>query len=71
MSTTTSELREVPAPTQGSGPPTCCGGHRERCRFGRMHVWSVWYEDAKLQRTALTFRCSDCDGVCTAEECEL
>ena len=47
---------------------TCCGGHRERCLFGGMHVWGTWYEDAKLQRTADTFYCHVCDGVCTADE---
>jgi hypothetical protein len=63
-------LREVPAPTRGSGAVTCCGGHRERCLFGRMHIWSVWYENAQLQRTALTFHCHDCGSVCTADEDE-
>jgi hypothetical protein len=65
-------LREVPEPTRGSGPVTCdvptCRGHRQRCLFGRMHSWSVWYEDAKLQRTRQTFHCWDCGGICTAEE---
>lgn len=61
-------MREVPAPTRGSGPVTCCGGHRERCVFGRPHFWALWYENAKLQRTRQTFYCSACGGVCTAEE---
>jgi hypothetical protein len=60
--------REVPTPTRGSGPVHCCGGHRERCLFGRTHIWSVWFENGKLQRTPDTFHCYDCGGVCTAEE---
>jgi len=62
-------LREVPAPTRGSGPVNCCGGHRERCLFGRPHTWSIpWYENARLQRTPDTYHCHECDGVCTADE---
>jgi hypothetical protein len=61
-------MREVPVPTRGSGEVRCCGGHRERCLFGRPHFWGTWYEDGKLQRTRNTFHCYDCGGVCTAEE---
>jgi hypothetical protein len=61
-------MREVPAPTRGSGPVHCCGGHRERCIFGHAHVWGTWYENGKLQRTPDTFYCHWCDGVCTADE---
>ena len=68
-------MREVLTPKRGSGPVICddlaCRGHRQRCLFGRQHVWSTWYEDGKLQRTRLTFHCFDCGGVCTAEEDEL
>jgi hypothetical protein len=65
---TTGQLREVTAPTRGSGPVQCCGGHRARCLFGEPHHWGTWYEDGKLQRTASTFYCHRCGGVCTAEE---
>lgn len=61
-------MREIPVPTRGSGLLTCCGGHRERCLFGDMHVWGTWFEDAKLQRTFDTFYCHKCGGVCTADE---
>lgn len=61
-------MREVPTPRRGSGEVTCCGGHRDRCRFGQMHSWSTWYENGKLQRTADTFHCHVCDGVCTGDE---
>lgn len=65
-------MRLVPAPTRGSGQVACedpaCRGHRERCLFGEMHTWSVWYENAKLQRTQGTFHCYRCGGVCIAEE---
>jgi hypothetical protein len=65
-----SAMREVPAPRRGSGAVTCCGGHRERCIFGNAHIWGTWYEDGKLQRTAQTFYCHVCSGVCTADEDE-
>lgn len=69
MTTTTpAAMREVPAPTRGSGPVHCCGGHRERCLFGQPHSWSVWYENGELQRTRDTFHCHLCSGVCTADE---
>jgi len=61
-------MREVPTPTRGSGPVHCCGGHRERCLFGRQHIWTTWYENGKLQRTQDTFHCYDCGGVCTGDE---
>lgn len=74
----TTTLREVPAPVRGSGPVECgdadgitpasCRGHRARCLFGAAHVWATWYEDGQLQRTADTFCCHVCGGVCTAEE---
>jgi hypothetical protein len=64
----TSPVREVPAPTKGSGPVECCGGHRRRCLFGRPHIWTTWYENAKLQRTPETVHCHDCGGICTADE---
>jgi hypothetical protein len=63
-------MRAVLAPERGSGPVTCCGGHRARCLFGHMHAWSTWYEDGRLQRTAETFYCYRCGGVCTADEAE-
>lgn len=53
---------------KGSGPVSCCGGHRSRCLFGRMHSWFQWFEQGRLVRTAETHRCVDCGGVCTAEE---
>ncbi len=56
------------AKTRGSGQSTCCGGHREKCRFGRQHHWSVWYRDGALVRTEDTFHCDNCGGVCTGEE---
>lgn len=61
-------MREVPAPARGSGPVRCCGGHRERCLFGNAHVWGVWYENGRLQRTLDTGYCHLCGGICTAEE---
>lgn len=61
-------MREVPTPTRGSGPIRCCGGHRDRCAFGRPHIWATWYENAELQRTSDTVHCHVCNGVCTAEE---
>lgn len=62
-------LRPVPLPRRGSGPITCCGGHRAHCLFGRrQHRWATWYADGQLQRTGLTYQCMDCDGVCVAEE---
>lgn len=60
--------REVPAPVRGSGPVTCCGGHRERCIISHGHVWGTWYENGRLQRTSETLYCHRCDGVCTADE---
>ncbi len=58
----------VPA-VKGSGArPACCGYHRPRCLFGRPHVWATWYEQGKLQRTADTFSCPACGGVCVAGE---
>jgi len=55
--------------TAGSGGVSCpCGAHRDRCRFGADHHWSVWYRDAVLVRTAATYHCHRCGGVCTAEE---
>ncbi len=61
-------IAEVPAPSRGAGPVTCCGGHRQRCLFGREHAWFTWYQDGRLQRTTSTVRCDRCGGVCTAEE---
>ena len=63
-------MREPPAASdvRGSGPTACCGHHRDRCLFGRVHSWSTWYENGCLQRTRETVRCSDCGGVCIAEE---
>jgi hypothetical protein len=62
-------MREVPAPARGSGPVHCCGGHRERCLFGRQHAWSrPWFENGIVQRLATTYHCHVCGGVCTAEE---
>lgn len=64
-------LKEIPAPTRGSGQVACCGGHRARCLFGHMHSWGTWYVDGQLQRTSVTFYCHSCGGVCTAEEADL
>lgn len=62
-------MREVLAPARGSGPVHCCGGHRERCLFGRPHSWTgPWLENGRVQRLATTYHCSECGGVCTAEE---
>lgn len=65
-------MREVTAPTRGSGPVKCddptCIGHRERCRFGLAHSWSTWFDNGRLMRTSLTYHCHVCGGVCTAEE---
>jgi hypothetical protein len=61
-------VSEVPAPARGSGPVHRCGGHRERCIFGRPHAWTTWYENAQLQRTPDTCHCYHCGGVCTAGE---
>jgi hypothetical protein len=63
-------MREPPGPGEfrGSGAVTCCGHHKERCTFGRSHLWSTWFEVAVLQRTATTLRCYECGGVCVAEE---
>jgi hypothetical protein len=63
-------MREVKAPTRGSGPVNCCGGHRDKCNFGRCHSWSTWYENGRLQRTPITFHCHICDGVCTGDEAD-
>ena len=63
-------MRALPVPTRGSGPVDCCGGHLKGCLFGRQHTWATWYEDGRIQRTRLTFRCWTCQGVCTAEEGE-
>jgi hypothetical protein len=48
--------------------PVCCGKHRDRCKFGRQHVWATWYENGRLVRTSDTYRCDGCGGVCTADE---
>lgn len=62
-------LRDVQEPTRGSGPVACCGGHRERCLFGRPHTWSrPWFENGRVQRLATTYHCHDCGGVCASEE---
>lgn len=62
-------MREVPGTTRGSGPVHCCGGHRERCLFGRQHTWSrPWFGNGRVQRLATTYYCRNCGGVCTAEE---
>jgi hypothetical protein len=66
---TQARQRDVQEPTRGSGKVACCGGHRERCLFGRPHTWSrPWFEDGRVQRLATTYHCHQCDGVCTAEE---
>lgn len=64
-------LKEIPAPTQGSGEVACCGGHRARCLFGHAHSWTTWYENGELQRTRVTLYCHRCGGICTAEEADL
>lgn len=60
------------APTRGSGPVVCsdsrCHGHRARCLFGDIHVWATWYENGKLMRTADTYHCYKCGGVCIGDE---
>jgi hypothetical protein len=63
-------MREPPEASslRGSGPVVCCGHHRDRCLFGRVHSWSTWYEDGRLQRTRETLKCFDCGGVCIAAE---
>jgi hypothetical protein len=62
-------LRNVEKPTRGSGTVTCCGGHRERCLFGRPHAWErPWFENGRVQRLATTYHCHDCRGTCTGEE---
>lgn len=53
----------------GSGDVTCpCEAHKDRCHFGRPHVWSVWYHNARLVRTRETFHCATCGAVCSADE---
>ena len=53
----------------GSGKVTCpCEAHKDRCHFGRPHVWSVWFKDARLVRTSETYNCLTCGAVCTADE---
>lgn len=68
----TQTLAEVLAPTRGSGLVQCseptCHGHRAKCLFGGQHTWITWYEDGQLMRTADTYRCAKCQGVCTGEE---
>jgi hypothetical protein len=68
MTTMTSQ----PTPTRGSGPIQCtddrCHGHRARCNFGRLHTWSTWFSDGHLMRTADTYHCADCGGVCVGDE---
>ncbi len=65
-------MREVTTPARGSGPVACdspaCRWHRERCLFGQQHTWSTWFDNGRLPRTASTFHCHACGGVCTAEE---
>lgn len=61
-------LAAVPEPVRGSGATVCCGGHRDRCQFGRPHTWATWYQNGHLMRTGDTFRCHGCGGVCTADE---
>jgi hypothetical protein len=55
-------------------PRTCCETHRDTCKFGRDHRWSIgWFGGAK---SGLAFGedgwhdsmiCSDCLGVCVAD----
>jgi len=53
----------------GSGPvSSCCGNHRDRCRFGRVHGWAgPWYKGGELR---YTFHCIDCDSECLAVDGE-
>lgn len=52
-----------------SNGSTCEDGrHGLRCLFGRDHAWSVWYEQGRIVRTSVTYRCHTCGAVCTAEE---
>ena len=69
--TSASTMRDVPTPVRGSGPVTCCDGHRERCLIGHAHVWGMWFENGRLQRTTDTLYCHKCSGVCTADEAEV
>lgn len=45
-----------------------CTSHRARCQFGRPHVWSTWYANGQLVRTADTYHCHNCGGVCIGDE---
>lgn len=62
------ELDPVPAPTRGSGPVVCCGGHRNRCLFGDAHTWQTYMRNGQPVRTRDTDECLRCGGICTGEE---
>lgn len=33
---------------------------KPRCKFGRPHTWSVWYENGKLVKDENTLHCFTC-----------
>ena len=52
---------------RGSGAVTCgCGEHRDRCLFGRQHVWSLAFVDHHSGRPLSFHRmhCMACDSYC-------
>lgn len=55
---------------RGSGNVTCeCEQHRERCLFGKQHVWSLAFYDHHTGHAlpTPTFHCMPCDSYCAID----